>query len=296
VATKRPKKIAPRGKNPNDALAEELVSNYHEVRIWPPGQCELPSQEELVRLFEDMRNLLYPGLTGQPVPGTAQAVRRKLDQIERRLVHQIELGLCHRRQMAAADAPCTSAPDARALARGLLERLPELRRQLATDVLAAVTGDPAASGADEVIFCYPGLYAITAYRLAHVMVQAEIPVLPRMLTEHAHARTGIDIHPGADIGESFFIDHGTGVVIGETTVIGRHVRIYQGVTLGALSVPEGQTLRGKKRHPTLEDDVVIYANATILGGDTVIGRGAIIGGNTWVTQSVPPGARIIKAA
>jgi serine O-acetyltransferase len=166
-----------------------------------------------------------------------------------------------------------------------------------TDVEAAYDGDPAAKDFAEVILAYPGLEAITVYRLAHALQALDIPLIPRMMGEQAHRRTGIDIHPGAEIGERFFIDHGTGVVIGETAVIGRNVKIYQGVTLGALSFRKderGRVIREGKRHPKIEDDVVIYAGATILGGRTVIGRGSVIGGNTWVTHSVPPGTRVIN--
>jgi serine O-acetyltransferase len=179
-----------------------------------------------------------------------------------------------------------------------LESIPRIRKMLAKDIQAAYDGDPAASCIDEIILSYPAAYAITAYRAAHEFYENGVLLLPRMLTELAHARTGIDIHPGAQIGESFFIDHGTGVVIGETTVIGNKVKLYQGVTLGALSFPKdekGRLLRGNKRHPTIEDNVVIYAGATILGGDTVIGEGSIIGGNVWLTESVPPGSRVVQA-
>jgi serine O-acetyltransferase len=176
-----------------------------------------------------------------------------------------------------------------------LESIPMIRKILATDVRAAFDGDPAAKSYDEIIFSYPGIYAITVYRMAHELYHFEIPLLPRIMTEYAHSKTGIDIHPGAHINESFVIDHGTGVVIGETTTIGRNVRIYQGVTLGALSLPKdaGIQLRGKKRHPTIEDNVIIYSGATILGGDTVIGERSIIGGNVWITESVPPETRVI---
>jgi serine O-acetyltransferase len=177
-----------------------------------------------------------------------------------------------------------------------LERLPELRKRLATDVQAAYDGDPACKSLDEVIFCYPGLEAITVYRLAHVLYELDIPFIPRMMTEWAHSRTGIDIHPGAKIGDYFFIDHGTGVVIGETTDIGEHVKLYQGVTLGALSFKtdgEGQLVRGQKRHPTLEDRVVVYANATILGGATIVGHDAVIGSSVWLTQSVAPNTTVV---
>jgi serine O-acetyltransferase len=165
------------------------------------------------------------------------------------------------------------------------------------DALAAIAGDPAARGVAEVILCYPGHYAITVHRLAHILWNYKVPLLPRMMSEHAHRVTGIDLHPGAHIGASFFIDHGTGVVVGETSIIGAHVRLYQGVTLGALSVPksEVEALRdGPKRHPTLEDQVIVYANATILGGNTIVGRGSVVEGNAWVVQSIPPGSRVAR--
>jgi serine O-acetyltransferase len=178
-----------------------------------------------------------------------------------------------------------------------LARLPELRAQVFLDVRAAFEGDPAASDLDEIIFCYPGTYAISVYRIAHALLQEGAVLIPRIITEIAHEKTGIDIHPGATVGRSFFIDHGTGVVIGVTTLIGDRVRLYQGVTLGALTVPQGapRPRPSAKRHPTREDDGVIYPNATILGGDTVIGRGAVVGGNSWVTTSVPPGAVVAGA-
>jgi serine O-acetyltransferase len=177
------------------------------------------------------------------------------------------------------------------------KRIPEIRRLLLLDCEAAMDGDPAARSYAEIVFAYPGFAAITIQRIAHEFWRIGMPLLARIMTEHAHAKTGIDIHPGAHIGESFFIDHGTGVVIGETTVIGNHVKIYQGVTLGALSFPKdarGRLLRGYKRHPTLCDKVVVYSGATILGGETVIGEGAVIGGNTWVIESVRPGERILN--
>jgi serine O-acetyltransferase len=175
-----------------------------------------------------------------------------------------------------------------------LRKLPELRTILAKDIRAALEGDPAAKGYDEIIFSYPGIRAITIYRIAHELHRLNIPLMPRIMTEYAHSHTGIDIHPGARIGESFFIDHGTGVVIGETCIIGNRVRIYQGVTLGAISLSKAEVkkLRFQKRHPSIEDDVIIYANATILGGDTVVGARSVIGGNVWLTHSVPPDTEI----
>ncbi len=182
------------------------------------------------------------------------------------------------------------------MARAFIGRLPEIRRVLETDVQAAYEGDPALSNPDEAIFCYPGLLAITSQRLAHELLKLKVPLIPRIITEHAHSLTGIDIHPGARIGERFFIDHGTGVVIGETSIIGNNVRIYQGVTLGAKSFPldeHGNPIKGIDRHPIVEDDVTIYSNATILGRVT-LGKGSVIGGNVWLTRSVPPGSTVTQ--
>ena len=173
-----------------------------------------------------------------------------------------------------------------------MEALPEVRRVLLTDLQATFEGDPAAKSKEEIAFSYPGIYAIFVYRIAHLLYEREVPFIPRMMTEYAHGKTGIDINPGATIGEYFFIDHGTGIVIGETTVIGNRVKIYQNVTLGALSPRKGQSLSGVKRHPTVEDDVTVYSGASILGGETVIGKGAIIGGNCFLTESVQAGAKV----
>jgi serine O-acetyltransferase len=193
-----------------------------------------------------------------------------------------------RRGEQCGDCDATAA----AIVSEFLGNVPNLRATLATDVQAAFDGDPAAKNTDEIIFSYPGLLAITIFRLAHELWKAQVPLIPRIMTEYAHDLTGIDIHPGATIDGFFFIDHGTGVVIGETCIIGKHVKIYQGVTLGALSTRGGQGLRGQKRHPTLEDEVTVYAGATILGGDTAIGKGATISGNVFLTQSVPAGSRV----
>ena len=178
------------------------------------------------------------------------------------------------------------------LAAQFLEKIPQIRAMVDTDLQASYDGDPAATGKDEIVFSYPGLYAIVVYRLAHALYEMGVPMLPRMMTEHAHSKTGIDIHPGATVGKFFFIDHGTGIVIGETTVIGDNVKIYQGVTLGALSTRGGQSLRGVRRHPTIEDDVTIYAGASILGGETVIGKGCVIGSNAFITRSIAPGTTV----
>jgi serine O-acetyltransferase len=184
------------------------------------------------------------------------------------------------------------------IARELLECIPQIRRLVSTDVQAAYEGDPAAKSLDKNILSYPCIYAIATYRVAHELYDRQVPLIPRMMSEHAHSLTGIDIHPGAKIGKNFFIDHGTGVVIGETSEIRNNVRIYQGVTLGGKSFSHGEisTLRGKKRHPTIEDDVIIYSGTTILGGETVIGKGAVIGGNIWITSSIPPNTTVTIAA
>jgi serine O-acetyltransferase len=256
----------------------------------------LPDREAVAALLDDLREILYPGYYG-PREMTEENIRyyvgERVDRLAVRLVREVYRGLHHR--CVKQDDPCQSCrAQADTIVAEFLTRLADLRRVLARDIRAGFEGDPAATGLDEIIFCYPGLDAITVYRCAHILHVAGAPIIPRIMTELAHSRTGVDIHPGARIGESFFIDHGTGVVIGETTIIGERVRLYQGVTLGALSLSasETETLRGHKRHPTIEDDVVIYANATILGGETVIGRGAVIGGNCWITQSVPAGARV----
>ena len=185
-------------------------------------------------------------------------------------------------------APDKAQEEAQRISLEFFNRIPAIRALAQTDLEAAFDGDPAATSHDEIIFCYPGLFAITVYRLAHELYGLNVPMIPRIMTEYAHSLTGIDIHPGASIGDHFFIDHGTGIVIGETTVIGKYVKIYQGVTLGGLSTRGGQNLRGKKRHPTIEDNVTIYAGASILGGDTVVGRNSVVGANAFITSSIPP--------
>jgi serine O-acetyltransferase len=220
-------------------------------------------------------------------------VSERVEDLGRLLRRQLYRGLHHTKSEDRGGDDCpTCAAKADVITAAFTAKLVEIRDALALDVDAHLAGDPAASGSDEVIFCYPGLYAISVYRIANALHLLGARLIPRMMSELAHQRVGIDIHPGATIGRSFFIDHGTGVVIGETSVIGDRVRIYQGVTLGALTV-HGRQERGIKRHPTIEDEVVIYAGATILGGDTVIGRGAVVGGNCWVTASVAPGEVVV---
>lgn len=291
-----------------DELVEELLRHYEDGPsvMQHVNSYELPSIEAVERIVEQCRALIFPGWVG---PSLARAtrtelrehVRERIDEVRNALRKQLYRGLHHKVQVDRGphelDCP-RCASNAANITNSFLRDLVELRELVATDVQAAFEGDPAASGTDEIIFCYPGLYAISVYRIAHALLCRGAKIIPRMMTELAHEKTGIDIHPGAHIDESFFIDHGTGVVIGQTSVIGARVRIYQGVTLGALSVPLGakRPEPDQRRHPTIEDDVVIYAGATILGGETRIGKGAVIGGNCWVTNSVPPNTTVTLTA
>ena len=285
------------------ALADQVLSAADGLHAGLASDGPLPSRRDVRILVEELLEVLFPEShrLGSDGGSLREHVAATIATLSERLERAIYLSLhrhCHPDRQDAAtqqkrDDDCQAR--ARAMADRFLAALPELRADLGRDVLVAFESDPAATGIDEIVACYPGLYAIAIYRVAHRLLGEGAQVLPRMLTEHAHSRTGIDIHPGATIGESFFIDHGTGIVIGETCLIGNHVRIYQGVTLGALSVRDrGLTDKPnpKKRHPTIEDDVTIYANATILGGNTVIGRGAVVGGNAWITYSVPAGIRV----
>jgi serine O-acetyltransferase len=291
-----------------DRVADHLLDAYMKPAAEGEhiGSYELPSATEIATIVEDCRSLLFPGYAGPSVGRMAQSELRELvrDRVERLrsgLRRQLYRGLHHKRQqrLGTAELECTACShQAEHISDRFIEQLPALREQALADVHAAFESDPAATGLDEILFCYPGTYAISVYRLAHTLLHLGAELIPRIMMELAKQRTGIDIHPGADIGAAFFIDHGTGVVIGQTACIGNHVRIYQGVTLGALSIPQGHArpAPGQRRHPTIEDHVVIYANATILGGETVIGRGAVIGGNAWVTNSVAPGGRVFGSA
>jgi serine O-acetyltransferase len=254
----------------------------------------LPSRDAVVRITTQLRELLFPGYFGRQglnAADLAYQVGALLGSVRLELLGQVRAALRHGRGACSAGDPdcvCTAAD----VVECFLARIPAIRATLGTDVRAALEGDPAASSTDEIIFSYPGVLAITVFRLAHELHVLGVPLIPRMMTEYAHSRTGVDIHPGATIGAHFFIDHGTGVVIGETTVIGSRVRLYQGVTLGALSTKGGQALRGVRRHPTIEDDVTVYSGASILGGETVIGQGATIASNVFVTTSVPAQTRV----
>jgi len=256
----------------------------------------IPSREHMIGIIEQAMRILYPGYfirSQVDAFNLSYYLGQETTALYEELSEQTALSIRH--ECLRYNQPCTHCIErGKKEAIDFIRQLPQLRRRLAMDIHAAYDGDPAAKGFDEVIFSYPGLFAVTVHRVAHQLCNQGIPLMPRIMTEYAHSITGIDIHPAACIGDSFFIDHGTGVVIGETCEIGNRVRLYQGVTLGALSLKKEdlEALRNRKRHPTIEDDVIIYAGATILGGDTVIGARSVIGGNVWLTESVPPDSQV----
>ena len=278
------------------SVVDAIVGHVRaEPRMQHLDRVILPSRDVIIESIKLLRQILFPGyfgkqgLTSENLPFRMGELVIELTDM---LFEQVRLCLRYEEKLPGqidSDAVC-QACDVRAtqVVTTVLDRLPRVREMLIEDVQAAFDGDPAAQNTDETIFCYPGLFAIFVQRVAHEFYKLKVPLLPRIMTEYAHSRTGVDSHPGAKLGRRFFIDHGTGVVIGETTSIGDNVKVYQGVTLGALAPGFGQLLRGHKRHPTIEDDVTIYAGATILGGDTVIGKGSVIGGNVFITSSVPP--------
>jgi serine O-acetyltransferase len=282
------------------ALVDSLVASYHrEPRIHHIDQVFLPDRVKIVELLERLVELMYPGVHGRQ-DLTAHNVSYHIGELLPRIGHlvyqQILRCLCYQaeeREPGSGDGVCRQKARERTM--HFLSCLPAIRTQLSGDAQAAYDGDPAALNTDEVILAYPGVLAVTVHRMAHELYKLDVPLMPRIMSEWAHARTGVDIHPGARIGRNFFIDHATGVVIGETTDIGDNVKVYQGVTLGALSFAKderGRLIRGTKRHPTVEDNVTIYANAIILGGTTLIGKGAVIGGGVFITSSVPAGATV----
>ena len=277
-----------------DELVGEILQSYQNY----PQTCSINTRNRvnkniIIDILEEIRCVIFPGffeIKNLNRDSIEYHVGELLEDIQYRLKKQVTRALYHTDEKDIREADVQRR--AEEIVKAFLQRIPHLREILATDVQAAYDGDPAAFNTDEVIFSYPGVFAITVNRIAHELHVLGVPLLPRMMTEYAHSLTGIDIHPGATIGEYFFIDHGTGVVIGETTEIGKCVKIYQGVTLGALSTRGGQSLRSKKRHPTLEDNVTVYSGASILGGETVIGEGASIGSNAFITSSVPAGTRV----
>jgi len=280
-------------------LTDRIVETYRQVpAISHLGHCALPNYEQVVSCLEDLKEILYPGYRrreGLHIGNVTYHVGDLIDGLHDKLTRQIARALMHEDRVVKKVRECIDDTDyeakGQAMAITFLERIPALREILATDAQAAFDGDPACKSIDEVVFCYPGFEAITVHRISHELRRLGVPFIPRMMSEWAHKETGIDIHPGATIGRHFFIDHGTGVVIGETCDIGEHVKIYQGVTLGALSFAtdsDGNLVRGHKRHPTIEDRVVIYASATILGGKTIVGHHSVIGSSVWLTHSVEP--------
>ena len=258
-----------------ESLVDSILLDYQKGRdIDRLDHTRHPDKDVIVDMTGKLMRILYPGYSLDKtyrIYNAKHNLSMLIEDVVYHLNQQISLVM----------------EDAESVSIAFMERLPQVRALAQTDVDAAFEGDPAATNADEIIYCYPGLYAISVYRLAHVLYELNVPMIPRIMTEHAHNITGIDIHPGATIGDHFFIDHGTGIVIGETCVIGSHVKIYQGVTLGALTTRGGQSLRGLRRHPTIEDNVTIYAGASILGGNTVIGRDCVIGSNVFITHSIP---------
>ena len=278
--------------------AQKLIANLNKKDLFMCAKEQgLPNKAEVIEIIRDLRKILFPGFFGdeeQLKLGLDQYIQIQSTKLYERIKKQIEISFCcksgceillDQKNQSAKEKSCEIAKD-------LFEKLPAIQEQLLLDVEAAFEGDPSAKSREEVIFSFPGLFAIFVYRVAHILNVHQVPFIPRIMTEYAHSRTGIDIHAGAKIGKYFFIDHGTGVVVGETTVIGDYVKIYQGVTLGALSTRSGQRLAGTVRHPRIEDHVTIYAGATILGGETVIGHDSVIAGNTFIIESVPPFTKV----
>lgn len=261
------------------------------------GPVPIPSHNAIIDIIYQVRQILFPGyFTKTKLHGSnlEYYLGKETTELYERLANEIIMAIRHDcRRTNQACSGCEEQGHHMALS--FVKTLPGISALLSTDIRATLAGDPATVSSDEVIFCYPGLLATSIFRMAHELHLLKVPTIPRIMTEHAHSLTGIDIHPGATIGPGFFIDHGTGVVIGETTIIGASVRLYQGVTLGALSLPKdaGTKMKDVKRHPTIEDDVIIYANTTILGGETTIGTRSVIGGNIWLTESVPSDTRVV---
>lgn len=289
----------------SDTIIGEVVESlcapesYQGVYHQPSFGSPMPSVDMLTEIVERLRSVIFPGFFKETFitpANMAYFVGSKLEKVRRELTRQVERGFCFACEKDARSCSSECTDRAELLANKFLQTLPLVRHMLATDVQAAFAGDPAAKNPGETIFCYPSILAMTNYRIAHELHLLGVPLIPRIITEMAHSATGIDIHPGATIGESFFIDHGTGTVIGETCIIGKNVRLYQGVTLGAKSFPKeenGHLVKGIARHPIVEDNVTIYSGATILGRIT-IGSGAVIGGNVWVVDDVAPGTKMYR--
>jgi serine O-acetyltransferase len=279
-----------------EAALDGIVRSYEApLEINNLESAALPNKRAVIEAYNHLVCAIYMGFysrRGLSIANLRDSVSEHVHPAYTGFVEQTARAASYEHGLGRGSYP-DAGEFAESVVISLFQHIPELRRLLNTDVIAAYEGDPAANSIEEIVFSYPAVRAITAYRIAHVLYSERVPMIPRILSEYAHSETGIDINAGAQIGEGFFIDHGTGVVIGETTIIGRNVKIYQGVTLGALSAPRSRESSGAfKRHPTIGNDVTIYAGATILGGDTVIGSGSVIGGNTWIVKSVEPGSKI----
>lgn len=277
-------------------LVTDILADYRGDRAIDRMEdfVDQPDKEVIINIVNKLLRILYPGYyrdTSYKVYNAANQLSLLIEDVMYYLNKEIAKVLKYSPDYKTADEE-TKKKAAKDITIAFLKRIPSVREYLETDLEAAFDGDPAASSKEEIILCYPGMLAITVYRIAHELFLLSVPLIPRTMTEYAHSVTGIDIHPGASIGKYFFIDHGTGIVVGETTIIGEHVKVYQGVTIGALSTSGGQKLKDKKRHPTIEDYVTIYSNASILGGETVIGRDSVIGGNAFITRSVAAGSRV----
>ena len=276
-------------------LTHSILFDYKDDRtINEIKTFDHPDNDEIISIIEGLRRIIFPGYfrnKSYRVFTVRNNMSMILEDVIFKLIRQIYIVLRYDEKYEKLDDNELNNNAIR-ITFEYLNKIPKIRAFIETDVQAAYDGDPAAYNKDEIIYSYPGLYAILVNRLAHELFVLGVPLIPRVMTEHAHSKTGIDIHPGATIGKYFFIDHGTGIVIGETTEIGDYVKVYQGVTLGALSTRGGQSLRNKKRHPTIEDNVTIYSGASILGGETVVGANAVIGGNVFITRSVPSGAKV----
>lgn len=274
------------------SVVSEIVDNYKSSEIFmADANHKLPNKDTVIEIIKDIRRLVFPSyFSEENLFGSVYEyfAGNTLSEIYNKLKTQSEIAILY----SSSEASESASKKAEELAGVFIKKLPYIQQMLLKDIEAGFNGDPAAKSREEIVFSYPGLFAVFVYRIAHELYNLGLPFIPRIMTEYAHSRTGIDINSGAVIGEYFFIDHGTGVVIGETTIIGDHVKLYQGVTLGALSTKHGQQLAGLKRHPTIENNVTIYSNATILGGETVIGEDSVIGGNAFIIKSVPPGTRV----
>ncbi|MBP5533139.1 MAG: serine acetyltransferase [Lachnospiraceae bacterium] len=294
-ATDKKNKSAENKENGIDSIVQSIIADYDgKKNIDAFNLFNKPDKDEVRDILFKLIRIIYPGYFKErayKIYNLKNSLAVTLEDIYYHLNRQVDLALKTRKNGGSLSGEKKNSKSEE-ICNAFFERIPSIREIIETDLLATFDGDPAAGSFEEIILAYPGLMAITVYRLAHELYKLNVPIIPRLMTEYAHSETGIDIHPGATIGKYFFIDHGTGIVVGETSIIGNNVKIYQGVTIGALSTRGGQKLSGKKRHPTIEDNVTIYAGASILGGETVIGANSVIGGNTFITSSVPANTRV----